>query len=141
VTGPEVLRPRLPAIRDAVSTRYLGFPGDRIMLVCDEEFWQAVLAPPSVLQFAQFAHYLRQTPTRWAGYARDRSGFGVLDAIQEAAEIYDFAAAAAAADNPSDAHSLVKALKESTYFHTLLNDNTLARKCANVKLASKYFEA
>ena len=41
----------------------------------------------------------------------------------------------------SDADSLVKALKESTYFHALLEDNQLTQKCADVAFASKYFEA
>jgi AbiU2 len=41
----------------------------------------------------------------------------------------------------SDADSLVKALKESTYFHTLLDDKTLTKKSGDVAFASKYFEA
>jgi transcriptional regulator with XRE-family HTH domain len=41
----------------------------------------------------------------------------------------------------SDADSLVKALQESTYFHAILNDNTLTKKAGNVAFASKYFEA
>jgi transcriptional regulator with XRE-family HTH domain len=41
----------------------------------------------------------------------------------------------------SDADSLVKALKESTYFHALFDDKTLAKKAGDVAFASKYFEA
>ena len=41
----------------------------------------------------------------------------------------------------SDANSLVKALKESTYFHALFDDKTLAKKAGDVAFASKYFEA
>jgi hypothetical protein len=41
----------------------------------------------------------------------------------------------------SDADSLVKALKESTYFHAILNDKTLTKKAADVAFASKYYEA
>jgi hypothetical protein len=110
VTGPEVLRPRLPAVRDAVNTRGLALPGDRLMLCCDEAFWQAVIEPPSTLQLI---HYIRQTPTRWAEYARDHSGLGVREIVQEATEIYDFASAAGmaifkplvewAAKNPGEA--------------------------------------
>jgi hypothetical protein len=91
VSGPQMLRPRLPAVRDALNTRYMGLPGDRLMLCCDEAFWQAVIAPQSTLQLI---HYLRQTPARWGEYARDRSGLGVLDAVQEATEVYDAASAA-----------------------------------------------
>lgn len=92
VTGPTVLRPRLPALRDAVNTRRLALPGDRLMLCCDEVFWQVVIASqPSLLQYVL---YLRQTPTRWASYSRDRGALGVRDAVYEAAEIYDAASAA-----------------------------------------------
>jgi hypothetical protein len=35
----------------------------------------------------------------------------------------------------------VKAMKESTYFRTLLNDDALAGKVANVAFQSKYHEA
>jgi transcriptional regulator with XRE-family HTH domain len=41
----------------------------------------------------------------------------------------------------SDADSLVKALKESTYFHTILDDKRLTKKAGDVAFASKYFEA
>jgi AbiU2 len=41
----------------------------------------------------------------------------------------------------SDADQLVKAMKESTYFRTLLNDDALAGKVANVAFQSKYHEA
>jgi transcriptional regulator with XRE-family HTH domain len=41
----------------------------------------------------------------------------------------------------SDADSLIKALKESTYFGTLLHDKTLTQKCADVAFTSKYYEA
>lgn len=41
----------------------------------------------------------------------------------------------------SDADSLIKSLKESTYFHTLLHDKTLSQKCADVAFTSKYSEA
>jgi transcriptional regulator with XRE-family HTH domain len=41
----------------------------------------------------------------------------------------------------SDADSFVKALKESTYFHALLNDKTLTKKVGDVAFSSKYFEA
>ena len=41
----------------------------------------------------------------------------------------------------SDADSLVKALKESTYFHALLDDKTLTKKAGDVAFGSKYFEA
>lgn len=41
----------------------------------------------------------------------------------------------------SDADSLVKALRESTYFHALLNDRMLTQKCADVAFGSKYAEA
>lgn len=41
----------------------------------------------------------------------------------------------------SDADSLVKALKESTYFQTLLADRTLTSKCADVAFGSKYSQA
>jgi hypothetical protein len=41
----------------------------------------------------------------------------------------------------SDADSLVKALKESTYFHTLLSDRAITRKCADVAFGSKYYDA
>jgi transcriptional regulator with XRE-family HTH domain len=41
----------------------------------------------------------------------------------------------------SDSDSLVKALKESTYFRTLLADRTLTSKCADVAFGSKYSEA
>lgn len=94
VTGPDLLRPRLPAVRDAINTRGLALPGDRLMLCCDEAFWQVVIAPLSILQFV---HYLRETPARWAEYGRDRSGLGMRDAVQEATEIYDFASAAGTA--------------------------------------------
>lgn len=110
VSGPQMLRPRLPAVRDALNTRHMGLPGDRLMLCCDEAFYQAVIAPQSTLHFIV---YLRQTPERWAEYARDRSGVGVRDAVQEATEIYDFASAAGnatfkplvdwAAKNPGEA--------------------------------------
>jgi len=41
----------------------------------------------------------------------------------------------------SDADSLVKAIKESTYFHNLLDDKKLTQKCAHVAFGSKYSEA
>lgn len=41
----------------------------------------------------------------------------------------------------SDADSLVKALKESTYFHAILEDKKLTQKCADVAFESKYSEA
>jgi hypothetical protein len=41
----------------------------------------------------------------------------------------------------SDADYLVKALKESTYFHALLDDRTMTRKAGDVAFASKYSEA
>jgi transcriptional regulator with XRE-family HTH domain len=41
----------------------------------------------------------------------------------------------------SDAERLVKALKESTYFQTLLADKTLTSKCADVAFGSKYSQA
>jgi hypothetical protein len=41
----------------------------------------------------------------------------------------------------SDADQLVKALKESTYFHALLNDNTLTRKVSDAAINSKFYEA
>lgn len=41
----------------------------------------------------------------------------------------------------SDADSLVKALKDSTYFHALLNDRKLTQKCADVAFGSKYSDA
>jgi transcriptional regulator with XRE-family HTH domain len=41
----------------------------------------------------------------------------------------------------SDADSLIKALKESTYFGTLLHDKTVTQKCADVAFTSKYYEA
>ncbi len=41
----------------------------------------------------------------------------------------------------SDADSLVKALKESTYFHALLNDKKSTRNCADVAFGSKFAEA
>ena len=41
----------------------------------------------------------------------------------------------------SDADSLVKALKESTYFHALFDDKTLVTKAGDVAFASKYFAA
>lgn len=41
----------------------------------------------------------------------------------------------------SDADSLVKAIKESTYFWTLLKDTKFTEKCADVALGSKYSEA
>lgn len=41
----------------------------------------------------------------------------------------------------SDADSLVKALKESTYFHASLADRTFATRCAEIAFTSKYSEA
>ena len=41
----------------------------------------------------------------------------------------------------SDADSLIKALKASTYFDALLHDKTLTRKSADVAFSSKYSEA
>ena len=41
----------------------------------------------------------------------------------------------------SDADSLVKALKESTYFQILLADRTLTSKCADVAFGAKYSQA
>ena len=41
----------------------------------------------------------------------------------------------------SDADMLVKALKESTYFHTLLEDRRLTQQCADVAFNSKYSKA
>ena len=41
----------------------------------------------------------------------------------------------------SDADSLVKALKESTYFRTLMSDRGLTRACTDVAFNSKYFDA
>ena len=41
----------------------------------------------------------------------------------------------------SDAESLVKALKESTYFHGLMSDREITQKCANVAFGSKYYHA
>jgi AbiU2 len=41
----------------------------------------------------------------------------------------------------SDADSLVKALKESTYFCEMLDDNETTRKSSDVAFNSKYFEA
>jgi hypothetical protein len=41
----------------------------------------------------------------------------------------------------SDADQLVKALKESAYFRTLLDDSALARKVSDVAFNSKYYEA
>ena len=41
----------------------------------------------------------------------------------------------------SDADSLVKAIKESTYFHNLLNDKKLTQKCADIAFGSQYSEA
>ncbi len=38
----------------------------------------------------------------------------------------------------SDAESLIKALKESTYFWDLMNDQTLATKVADVAFTSKF---
>jgi hypothetical protein len=40
--------------------------------------------------------------------------------------------------NLSDADSLVKALRESTYFHTLVADAAITHKCADVAFGSKY---
>lgn len=93
VSGPAVLQPRLLAVRDAMNSRGMALPGDRLMLCCDEAFWQIVIQPAPT----QLIHYLRQSPARWAEYARDRSGVGFRDAVQEATEIYDFASAAGVA--------------------------------------------
>jgi HEPN superfamily AbiU2-like protein len=41
----------------------------------------------------------------------------------------------------SDADTLVKALKESTYFQILLDDKTLAQKCADIAWTSRYSQA
>jgi AbiU2 len=41
----------------------------------------------------------------------------------------------------SDADSLVKALKASTNFYALLDENQLTQKCDDVAFASKYFDA
>jgi hypothetical protein len=41
----------------------------------------------------------------------------------------------------SDADSLIKALKESTYFHALLADGAVTQKCAEVSFGSKYLDA
>jgi hypothetical protein len=41
----------------------------------------------------------------------------------------------------SDADQLVKALKESTYFHALLNHNNLTRKVSDVAFNSKFHDA
>ena len=41
----------------------------------------------------------------------------------------------------SDADSLVKALKESTYFNAILDDKRLTKRAGEVAFASKYFEA
>jgi len=41
----------------------------------------------------------------------------------------------------SDADNLVQALKESTYFRALVDDNTLARRVSAVVFNSKYYEA
>jgi transcriptional regulator with XRE-family HTH domain len=41
----------------------------------------------------------------------------------------------------SDADLLVKALKESTYFHALLDDKTITKKAGEVAFASKYSKA
>jgi AbiU2 len=41
--------------------------------------------------------------------------------------------------NLSDADLLIKALKESTYFHAILDDKTLTKKAADVAFASKYY--
>jgi hypothetical protein len=41
----------------------------------------------------------------------------------------------------SDADQLVKALKESTYFHTLLDDKNLTREVADVVFNSKFYQA
>jgi AbiU2 len=44
-------------------------------------------------------------------------------------------------DNPSDADMLVKALKQSTYFHTLSKDRRFTQQCADVAFNSKYSKA
>ena len=38
----------------------------------------------------------------------------------------------------SDCDSLVKALKESTYFHEIIRDHSLTQRCADIAVASKY---
>jgi hypothetical protein len=91
---PAVVLPATGALRDAVNTRRLGLPGDRLMLCCDEEFYQSSIAPPGLLAFI---HYIRSTPIRWTTYARERGGAGILDAVQEANEIADLAKAAGTA--------------------------------------------
>jgi hypothetical protein len=94
ISGPPILRQELRATRDGVNTRHIGLPGDPLMLCCDEAFYQAMIAQVPSLQLA---HYLRQTPERWTEYARDRSGVGVRNAVQEATEVYDAASAVSAA--------------------------------------------
>ena len=59
----------LRATRDGVNTRHIGLPGDRLMLCCDEAFYQAMIAQVPSLQLA---HYLRQTPEHWTEYPRGR---------------------------------------------------------------------
>ncbi len=41
----------------------------------------------------------------------------------------------------SDADQLISALKESTYFRTLLDDEGLTRKVSDVAFKSKYYDA
>ena len=41
----------------------------------------------------------------------------------------------------SDADQLVRAIKESTYFHVLLDDRDLTRRVSDVAFSSKYYEA
>jgi hypothetical protein len=41
----------------------------------------------------------------------------------------------------SDADQLVRAIKESAYFHVLLDDRNLTRLVSDVAFSSKYYEA
>jgi hypothetical protein len=41
----------------------------------------------------------------------------------------------------SDADTLIRALKQSTYFNELIKDQTIGRKCGDVAFGSKYFNA
>jgi hypothetical protein len=49
--------------------------------------------------------------------------------------------ASTATPMPIISAQVVKALKESTYFHTLMSDRALTPKSADVALGSKYYDA
>jgi hypothetical protein len=85
--GPEIVRSRLKEIRDAMNSRGFGLPGERYMICCDEDIYQALINENPQVRLIKA---IMAAPMRWTAYARDRHGFGWAYALHEAWDIAQF---------------------------------------------------